>query len=314
MQNKEIIFEDLRNPLLLFGENDNKIRFIEKEFLVSIFPKGNRVFIEGKKDNIFMAEKVLNILFHESQKGHNIFGNDLEIMVHQVKKDERFCPGSLDNNQIFIHRSAKVIKPKTSNQADYLKAIKENDLVFGIGPAGTGKTYLSVALGVLALLEDRIQRLILTRPIVEAGENLGFLPGDLEQKINPYLRPLFDAIYDILPYEDFIKFREKDRIEVAPLAYMRGRTLDNSFIILDEAQNTTVLQMKMFLTRLGPHSKTVVTGDLTQIDIAKKNNSGLLIANKILKSIDGISIIHFNNSDIIRHPLVKEIIKAFDKK
>ncbi|MDH4128919.1 MAG: PhoH family protein [Spirochaetota bacterium] len=312
MPDREIIFHDLNDPILLFGEHDQNIRLLEKEFFVTIFPKGNGIRIQGDNENIDLAEKTLNYLFHESKRGHSIKNNDLQIVVHQIKEDDNFHFEGITTQKI-IFKSGKIVKPKTTNQAQYIRAMQNHDLVFGIGPAGTGKTYLAVALGLQALLLDKVQRLILIRPVVEAGENLGFLPGDLQQKVNPYLRPVFDAIHDMISYEDFVKLREKERIEIAPLAYMRGRTLNNAFTILDEAQNTTKSQLKMFLTRLGPTSKTVVTGDLTQIDLPQKNNSGLVLASKILTHISEIKFVHFANRDIVRHHIVRKIVKAFEK-
>lgn len=313
MTNREIVFENLKNPLLLFGERDQNIRFLEKEFLVTIFPKGDGVKIQGEEEDVRLVEKTLNYLFSESQKGRNLKEDELKIIAHQLKEDEHFQAENLNEEEIYFPKTGKLIKPKTSNQADYIKAIKENDLVFGIGPAGTGKTFLAVAMGLLALIQNKVQRLILTRPVVEAGESLGYLPGDLQQKINPYLRPLFDAIHDMIPYEDFVKLKERERIEIAPLAYMRGRTLNHAFTILDEAQNTTKGQLKMFLTRLGPVSKTVITGDLSQIDLPNKHDSGLILASHILKDVNGIEFTQFSPRDIIRHSLVRKIVKAFDK-
>ncbi len=313
MANRELVYQDLVDPLIFFGEHDQHLRLIEKEFLVSIYPKGHSLRIEGQDKDISLAEKTLNFLFQECQRGKYLKKHDLEVVVHQVKEDEHFEVDGLDKHKIILHKNGKQIKPKTTHQANYLESIKEHDLIFGIGPAGTGKTYLAVAMGISYLLQDKVQRLILTRPVVEAGENLGFLPGDLQQKINPYLRPIFDAIYDMMPYEDFIKYRERERIEIAPLAYMRGRTLNNAFTILDEAQNTTMSQLKMFLTRLGPTSKTIITGDITQIDLPKKHTSGLLAATHILKQIKEIKFNYFDDKDIVRHPIVRKIVKAFDK-
>ncbi len=312
MASRDLVFHDLKDPILLFGEQDQNIRFLEKEFLVSIYPKNNHIRIEGEEDKILLAEKTLDFIFHESQKGLSLRANDLQVVVHQIKEDEKFDARDLDAEEIILAKTRKTIKPKTTHQAKYLKAMRKHDLVFGLGPAGTGKTYLAVAMGLNALLQDKVQRLILTRPVVEAGENLGFLPGDLQQKINPYLRPLFDAIFDMISYEDFVKYRDRERIEIAPLAYMRGRTLNNAFTILDEAQNTTKNQLKMFLTRLGPNSQTVITGDMTQIDLPQKEKSGLITVTQILKSINGIKFVHFDGRDIVRHPLVREIVKAFE--
>jgi len=312
MFHKELIFHDLEEPLLLYGERDQNIRFLEKKFHVSIFPKENGVRIEGSDNDVILTEKALKCLYDSSKKGDNIEQRDLEIIVHQIKKDENFYPNKLAQQEIFIPKTGKSVKPKTTHQGEYLKAITHHDLVFGLGPAGTGKTYLAVAQGLIALLQNRIQKLILTRPVVEAGENLGFLPGDMQEKVNPYLRPLLDAIFDMISYEDFMKYKEREQIEIAPLAYMRGRTLNNSFTILDEAQNTTKGQLKMFLTRLGPTSKTVITGDLTQIDLPKKQDSGLFIAKKILKPIQEIKFIYFDQRDVVRHSLVRKIIKAYE--
>ncbi len=313
MVSRDLVFHDLNDPILFFGEQDQNIRFLEKEFLVSIYPKNNHIRIEGLEENILLAEKTLDFIFHESQKGINLQKNDLQVVVHQIKEDEKFDASHLDAEEIVLAKTRKIIKPKTTHQAKYLRAMRKHDLVFGLGPAGTGKTYLAVAMGLNALLQDKVQRLILTRPVVEAGENLGFLPGDLQQKINPYLRPLFDAIFDMISYEDFAKYRDRERIEIAPLAYMRGRTLNNAFTILDEAQNTTKSQLMMFLTRLGPNSQTIVTGDMTQTDLPQKEKSGLSTVTQILKSIDEIKFIHFDDRDIVRHALVRKIVKAFEQ-
>jgi phosphate starvation-inducible PhoH-like protein len=230
-----------------------------------------------------------------------------------VKKDVDFTIEEFQNKRITIGSNGKIISPKSSGQAEYFDAIKKNDLIFAIGPAGTGKTYLAMAFALNYLLSENISRIILTRPVVEAGENLGFLPGDLEQKVNPYLRPLYDAIYDMIPYALFQKYVERGAIEVVPLAYMRGRTLHDSFIILDEAQNTSRGQILMFLTRLGYNSKTIVTGDITQIDLPKTKGSGLIAASKILNGLEDISFVYLGPEDVVRHPLVERIIRAFEK-
>lgn len=322
MTSSNIVFNGQHDPLLLFGEEDRNIRLLERELLVLIYPKNNQVRIEGEKENVLLAQEALEFLFRESQKGIAWQPPDLERMLHswkqlpkknQEQKDQsKAIWNSLSEEYLFFAKKNKRIYPKALNQLDYLKAIREKDLVFAVGPAGTGKTYLAVAMGLQALLEDRVQRLILTRPVVEAGENLGFLPGDLEQKVHPYLRPLLDAVYDFIPYEDFLNYRARDRIEIAPLAYMRGRTLNDAFTILDEAQNTTQTQMKMFLTRLGKNSQSVVTGDITQIDLSPVSSSGLVLAEKILTVIPEIAWVHFDQSDIIRHTLVRKILHAFE--
>lgn len=309
---REVIFDGLEDPLLLFGEQDKNIRFLEKEFSVTIFPKDNSVKIEGEDKNVLLTEKTLKFILHESQRGIPLKDEDLNVITQQIREDITFKADKLVEDEFSFPKTGKIIKAKTTNQADYLKAINNYDLVFGTGPAGTGKTYLAVAMGLMALVQKKVQRLILTRPVVEAGENLGFLPGDLQQKINPYLRPLFDAIFDMIPYEDFMRYKEREQIEIAPLAYMRGRTLNNAFTILDEAQNTTLSQIKMFLTRLGPNSKTIITGDLTQVDLPKKSQSGLIYTQRILKHIDDIKFVQFDKRDIVRHRLVKQIVKAFE--
>ena len=311
--NKEIIFENLTNPLLFFGENDNNIRILEKEFGVNVFSRGNELKISGSDEKVLLTEKALFHLFNLSEKGR-VSHDELLFVIRNLQDNREFETDFLDKRQVIVSRSGKTIKLKNIRQIEYVKSVENNDIVFCVVPAGTGKTYLAVAMAINALISESKQRIILTRPVVEAGESLGYLPGDMVAKINPYLRPLLDAITDMLSYEEYSRYREREQIEIAPLAYMRGRTLNNSFIILDEAQNTTVTQLKMFLTRMGPSSKMLITGDLTQIDLPSKTPSGLEFAAKYLKMIDGIGFVKFNNSDIVRHQLVKRILEVFEDK
>jgi len=297
----------------ILGVLDENIRLIEKKLEVSINARGDKFLIEGDDANVEKAEKLLNQLMIVKQSGQNLNYGDINLAIQLVKEDP-----DVDLAKYFIeyaiHTSArKTVFPRSFNQKRYIEAIKKDALVFAIGPAGTGKTYLAMALAIASLNEHLVSRIVLTRPAVEAGEKLGFLPGDLIEKVNPYLRPLYDALYDLTDYDKAQKFIQRGIIEVAPLAYMRGRTLNDAFIILDEAQNTTPEQMKMFLTRIGFSSKAVVTGDITQIDLPANNISGLIQAAEILKHIEGLSIIYFDERDVVRHPLVKKIIKAYEE-
>ena len=297
---------------LFYANSDNIIHNIEQKTGLYIAGRESYLTLRGNENNIQIGKRVIeNIisLFHERRR---ISQKDVSFIINRVKNNIDFNIAELQNKQISIGSNGKVISPKSLGQARYFEAIKQNDLVFAIGPAGTGKTYLAMAFALHYLIAENISRIILTRPAVEAGESLGYLPGDLEQKVNPYLRPLYDAIYDMIPYTMFQKYVEKGAIEVAPLAYMRGRTLHDSFIILDEAQNTTRGQILMFLTRLGFNSKTIVTGDITQIDLPKTKKSGLIVASKTLERINGISFVYLGPEDVVRHPLVEEIIKAFE--
>ncbi len=297
---------------LFYANSDNIIHNIEQKTGLYIAGRESYLTLRGNENNIQIGKRVIeNIisLFHERRR---ISQKDVSFIISRVKNNIDFNIAELQNKQISIGSNGKVISPKSLGQVRYFEAIKQNDLVFAIGPAGTGKTYLAMAFALHYLIAENISRIILTRPAVEAGESLGYLPGDLEQKVNPYLRPLYDAIYDMIPYTMFQKYVEKGAIEVAPLAYMRGRTLHDSFIILDEAQNTTRGQILMFLTRLGFNSKTIVTGDITQIDLPKTKKSGLIVASKTLERINGISFVYLGPEDVVRHPLVEEIIKAFE--
>ena len=296
----------------VFGAFDENIEIIENEFSVKIISRGDAVSVIGDRDNVERAVVTLNNLF-EIAKTRDVIDVQTVKYIISVANDSNGCDvvKTLDEC-ICITSSGKPIKPKTVSQKKYVDSITKNVVTFGVGPAGTGKTYLAVALAVNALKNKQLSRIVLTRPAVEAGESLGFLPGDLQNKVDPYLRPLYDALFDMLGVDAYLKYMEKGIIEVAPLAYMRGRTLENCFIILDEAQNTTIEQMKMFLTRFGFNSKIVVTGDVTQIDLPRGKTSGLVHALRILENIDMIGIHKFDKRDIVRHALVQRIVEAYE--
>lgn len=298
---------------LLYANGDRIIHDIERETGLSIAGRADRFILRGNEREIQEGKKIIENIISLYRESRRVKPKDVSFIIKKVKNDLDFDIEHLQNKHITIGPDGKSITPKSIGQARYFDAIKSSDIIFAIGPAGTGKTYIAMAFALNHLIGENISRIILTRPVVEAGESLGYLPGNLEQKVNPYLRPLYDAIYDMIPYSMFQRYVEKGAIEVAPLAYMRGRTLHDSFIILDEAQNTTRGQMLMFLTRVGYNSKTVVTGDITQIDLPQDKRSGLIIASKILRHIRGVSIIQLGPQDVIRHPLVEEIIKAFGK-
>lgn len=296
----------------LFGHLDENIRRIEEELKVSVTNHGDEVKISGREENVSDAVKVIEGLLSLAQKGDLIDLQTVSYFILSVGEGKEDSLSELGGDCICVTSRGKPIKPKTLGQKEYVSAIKSNTVTLGIGPAGTGKTYLAVAMAVTALRNKQVDRIVLTRPAVEAGEKLGFLPGDLQDKVDPYLRPLHDALFDFLGVETYQNYLEKNVIEVAPLAYMRGRTLDDSFIILDEAQNTTCEQMKMFLTRLGFRSKIVITGDITQIDLPDGKQSGLRQAMKVLENIDDISIQKLSAKDVVRHALVQKIIRAYD--
>ncbi|MDO6354472.1 PhoH family protein [Caloramator sp. CAR-1] len=302
----------MEHVMNLFGKFDENIKVIEQTFNVNIINRGTEVKVAGL-GNIELATKTVLKLLEIAKRGEIINLQTVNYIISLVLEDSPQDLEKILEDVIIVTARGKYVKCKTFGQKEYIEAIKKNEIVFGIGPAGTGKTYLAIAMAVKFLKEKKIGRIILTRPAVEAGERLGFLPGDLQEKINPYLRPLYDALYDILGVDTFQKYMENGIIEVAPLAYMRGRTLDDCFIILDEAQNTTPEQMKMFLTRFGYGSRIVVTGDLTQIDLPPEKMSGLKQVTHILKDIDGIEFVYFTHKDVVRHRLVTEIIKAYDK-
>jgi len=306
----------LDNPneaLALLGNGDSHIKIIEQELNVSIITRGESVFVSGEPEQVEMVSNVLTELLQIIRKGININQRDVMYALQMVKKGSLDYFGDLYDEEITRNAIGKIIRVKTIGQSQYIRAIRKSDLIFGIGPAGTGKTYLAVVMAITALKSGKVKRIILTRPAVEAGESLGFLPGDLKEKVDPYLRPLYDALHDILGGEHTERLIERGTIEIAPLAYMRGRTLDDAFVILDEAQNTTYAQMKMFLTRLGFSSKMVITGDKTQVDLPKGAKSGLISAEEILEGVEGITFIHLEESDVVRHPLVAKIIQAYGK-
>lgn len=298
----------------LSGILDQNIRLLESEFNVSVIGRGQSVSITGEQGSVTAAAQTVEQMIGILNAGGILDDQAVRYCVNMVKSGEKEALAALNGECVLVTAKGKPIKAKTIGQKNYIDAIRKNSIVFGIGPAGTGKTYLSVVMAVSALKNHEVSRIILTRPAVEAGEKLGFLPGDLQTKIDPYLRPLYDALFDTMGPEGYEKQVERGIIEVAPLAYMRGRTLDNSFVILDEAQNTTSEQMKMFLTRLGNGSKMVVNGDITQIDLPDGKKSGLIEATKILTGINGIEIIRFSQRDIVRNRLVTEIVKAYEKR
>ena len=296
----------------VFGQFDENIKKIEKTLNVTLIARNGELKIIGSEAAANKAKSVFMQLVELSKRGNIINAQNVDYAISLSFEDKEASIVEIDKECICHTINGKPIKPKTLGQKQYVDAIRERMIVFGIGPAGTGKTYLAMAMAIQAFKTDQVSRIILTRPAIEAGEKLGFLPGDLQSKVDPYLRPLYDALYQIMGPESFQKNMEKGLIEVAPLAYMRGRTLDNAFIILDEAQNTTPAQMKMFLTRIGFGSKVVVTGDATQKDLPKGTTSGLDVALKVLKKVEGISICELTNSDVVRHPLVQKIVQAYD--
>ncbi|HCX65694.1 MAG TPA: phosphate starvation-inducible protein PhoH [Eubacteriaceae bacterium] len=309
---KTIEMQDTDVLARLFGNLDQNIKKIENGLKVKVVSRNDEVKIIGETQNVKNAQTVIEKLIDFIQKGIEIDWQNIDYFIDTTLKDQEEKQQGLDQVLCYTARG-KSIRPKTQGQKKYLDAIKNNEIVFGIGPAGTGKTYLAMAMAVKAFKREEVQRIILTRPAVEAGESLGFLPGDLQEKVDPYLRPLYDALHDILGPEAYLKYKEKGLIEIAPLAYMRGRTLDDSFIILDEAQNTTPQQMKMFLTRLGFGSKVVVTGDVTQIDLPGGRSSGLKEVETILNKIQGIEFVYLTKKDVVRHQLVQRIIEAYEE-
>ena len=297
----------------LFGNFDSNRKYIEDRFSVKLKLKDNDLEISGDEANVGLASKLIIQLLEEIKRSGDLDFQKIKYDADMLERENKDVVKGLLNEVIVTNSACKPIKPKTLGQKAYVAKILENDIVFGIGPAGTGKTYLAVAMAVRAFKNNEINRIILTRPAVEAGESLGFLPGDLQDKVDPYLRPLYDALFEILGFDAYQTLVEKGIIEIAPLAYMRGRTLDNSFVILDEAQNTTYEQMKMFLTRLGYGSKAIITGDRTQIDLGKGRKSGLVSASHILRDVKGIEFMNFTSIDVVRHPLVQRIIDAYEK-
>ena len=310
---EEFITIDASHAPDIFGPCDAYVKKIERSLKVSIVNRGEKVIITGSDANVRHARAVLETLAALRNRGNDISEQDVDYSIAMSMEEQQQEMLNLDKDLICHTINGRPIKPKTVGQSEYINAIRNNMIVFGLGPAGTGKTYLAMAMAITAFKNGEVERIILTRPAIEAGEKLGFLPGDLQSKVDPYLRPLYDALYQIMGADSFNKNMEKGLIEVAPLAYMRGRTLDNAYIILDEAQNTTPAQMKMFLTRIGFGSKVIVTGDITQKDLASNVKSGLEVAIKVLKNIEGISFITLTSKDVVRHPLVMKIVQAYDK-
>lgn len=312
MMETSILYTDMNDMISVFGNYDQNLRLIEDEYKVDIIVREGELRILGDNKSVEMAKRTLDILMKKHADGEIITNHTVDYTIHLVKEGQEAKTENL-NDVIITTSRGKAIRCKTVGQRKYMDAIYGNDVVFGIGPAGTGKTYLAMAAAVKAFKNREVNRIILTRPAVEAGEKLGFLPGDLQDKVDPYLRPLYDALHDIMGADVYQKNLERGLIEVAPLAYMRGRTLNDSYIILDEAQNTTPEQMKMFLTRLGFGSKCIITGDITQIDLPRGKYSGLKEVIEILNSVKGIEFVYFNEKDVVRHKLVQDIIKAYEK-
>ncbi len=302
-----LTFEDNKSLHALFGGHDEHLALIERRLSVDIAARGNQVTVRGTPEDAEMARQVLMELYTRAVRGHDITRGEVDGVLRMVRSVDNKVPDAS------VRTRRKQVMPRTPMQRSYIEAIRKNELVFGIGPAGTGKTYLAVACAAEALMNGEVDRIVLSRPAVEAGERLGFLPGDMKEKVDPYLRPLYDALYDMMPQSLVVKGLAENQIEIAPLAFMRGRTLASAFIILDEAQNTTPQQMKMFLTRLGEGSRMVVTGDPTQIDLPRGMESGLDDALAILKKVKGTAQIQFTSSDIVRHPLVGRIVDAYEK-
>ena len=310
---ERISFENNQLAQSLFGEHNQNIRLVEQRLGLKISTKGNTLHVRGEETEVFLARRLFDELYELLKKGYPLYDNDIEFAVRFLQENQEASLQDVFLDAVYVTSQKRVITPKTQNQKEYIEAIRKFDIVFGIGPAGTGKTYLAMSMAVSALMKNQVIRIVLARPAVEAGEKLGFLPGDLYEKVNPYLRPLYDALHDMMNFEKATKLVQRGVIEVAPLAFMRGRTLNDSFVILDEAQNTTSEQMKMFLTRLGFSSKAVITGDITQIDLPEGKTSGLVEARQLLQGVEDIAFINFTKKDVIRHPLVQKIIKAYEE-
>jgi phosphate starvation-inducible PhoH-like protein len=306
-------FSDIDLAQQLFGEHNKNLQRVAKATDATINARGNTVFIYGEKIAATLADNILKQLYGLLKEGYPIHTNDIDYAVRILSADDRVRLKEIFLDKVYITSKKNTVTPKSRAQKEYIEAIRNYDIAFGIGPAGTGKTYLAMAMAVSALSKGIVSRIILTRPAVEAGESLGFLPGDLAEKVDPYLRPLYDALHDMMRFEKVAMLMQKGIIEVAPIAFMRGRTLNDSFVILDEAQNTTTEQMKMFLTRIGFNSKAVITGDITQIDLPAEKASGLVETKNILQGIDGIKFVFFTKKDVVRHKLVQEIIRAYEE-
>ena len=310
---EKVIFDDLQTANALFGAHGENLKRIARAIRVRINAKANTLTIQGDDLGIQLSKRVLNDLYSLLKKGYPLYPTDVDYAIRMVSDDRSVNLEDIFLDAVYISSRKRAITPKSLAQKRYIDAMRKHDLVIGIGPAGTGKTYLAMAMAIASLMKQEVERIVLTRPAVEAGEKLGFLPGDIAEKVNPYLRPLYDALHDMMDFDRASKLVEKGVIEVAPLAFMRGRTLNDSFVILDEAQNTGPDQMKMFLTRLGFGSKAVVTGDITQVDLPENKLSGLIEIQGILKGIEGIEFVYFSEKDVVRHPLVQDIIKAYER-
>ena len=311
---KKLTYPDHELVGMLCGERSAHLKLLEQKIGLAIHLRGNLIIMEGDDWELTLAENILNQLYELLRQDFPIYINEVDYAFRILSADQSADLKKIFLDKVYIASDKKIITPKSVNQKDYIDSIRRFDIVFGIGPAGTGKTFLAMAMAVAALARKKVKRCVLVRPAVEAGEHLGFLPGDLYEKVNPYLRPLYDALHDMMEFEDASRLLQKGVIEVAPLAFMRGRTLNDAFVILDEAQNATTEQMKMFLTRLGFSSKAVITGDVTQTDLPEGITSGLIEAREILKGIKGIRFVFFSRDDVIRHPLVQEIIDAYERK
>jgi len=310
---QELTFEDIHLVKFLVGEHDEHLKFIEKTLGIKINARGNHFTIVGEETKVHLTGRLLQELYFLLESSYQISLPDIDYALRILTNNESVHVKDIFLDTVYVSSRRRLITPKSINQKRYIDAMRNYDIVISIGPAGTGKTYLAMAMAIACLSRKEVERIILTRPAVEAGEKLGFLPGDLIEKVNPYLRPLYDALHDMIDLERVTRMIQQGVIEVAPLAFMRGRTLNDSFVILDEAQNTTSEQMKMFLTRLGYSSQAVITGDITQVDLPPDKTSGLIQIQMILKSIEGIRFIYFNEMDVVRHPLVQEIIRAYEK-
>ncbi|NVM24436.1 MAG: PhoH family protein [Desulfobacterales bacterium] len=313
MRTKRVTFDNNELVRSLYGERNENLRLIEKRLNIIVNIRGNDLTLQGGLSELDLAEKLLTQLYGLLKEGYPIYDRDVDFSLRILGSNHKAELKPIFLDRVYIPSKKRTITPKSINQKNYIDSIRKYDIVFGIGPAGTGKTYLAMAMAVSSLMKKEVTRVVLARPAVEAGEKLGFLPGDLYEKVNPYLRPLYDALHDMMDFESASGFIQRGVIEVAPLAFMRGRTLNDSFVILDEAQNATPEQMKMFLTRLGFSSKTVITGDITQTDLPEGKATGLIQARDILSHITEIKFVYFGKEDVVRHPLVQEIIDAYDK-
>jgi len=309
-----VIMDDIGAAAEIFGKHDENLSLMENSLGVKMVARGEDLIITGRKEQVEKAREIVDHLQGFYRAGNRLTMHEINYTIKTIKAGNSSAIAGLAKDVVLVTPRGKKIKPKTVGQQKYVEALQKNDIVFAVGPAGTGKTYLAVVMAIRSLRNRNVNRIVLTRPAVEAGEKLGFLPGDLQEKVDPYLRPLYDSLYDVLAFESTQKYLERHVIEIAPLAYMRGRTLDDSFVILDEAQNTTPEQMKMFLTRLGFGSRAVITGDVTQIDLPRGQESGLVHAIKVLNDVEGLSFHYFTGDDIVRHPLVQKIVKAYEER